>query len=236
MRALTHPSQSIRQSPWSANISPSNQEFPSISRNPNFQYCFKTSRHLFLSWNRLSGTPSHHIFKILYFQLYLGLANLLFPLGLRTKTLYAFHLSAIRATCPSHITARSLSQYNLSSLCCSNSYCQSPALYSPALTNVLPMVRSSARDSQRFTVSVNVEPQKKVNFKLTYEELLTRKLGTYRHVVNLDPGQIVNDLKVTTRIEESSNITTLKVPALRTSNEIVEDPSGKHGLKTASLL
>jgi len=83
----------------------------------------------------------------------------------------------------------------------------------------------NARDSQRFTVSVNVEPQKKVNFKLTYEELLNRKLGTYRHVINLDPGQIVNDLKVTTRIEESSNITTLKVPALRMSNEILEDPS-----------
>jgi len=83
-------------------------------------------------------------------------------------------------------------------------------------------------------VSVNVEPQKKVNFKLTYEELLNRKLGTYRHVINLDPGQIVNDLKVTTRIEESSNIMTLKVPALRMSNEILEDPSGKHSLNTVS--
>jgi hypothetical protein len=83
-------------------------------------------------------------------------------------------------------------------------------------------------------VSVNVEPQKKVNFKLTYEELLSRQLGTYKHVINLDPGQIVNDLKVTTRIEECSNITTLKVPALRMSNEILEDPSGTHGIKTAS--
>ena len=131
-------------------------------------------------------------------------------------------------------TTRSHSQYNVGRLCCSNSHCQSSAPYSPALTNVLPMVRSSARDSQRFTVSVNVEPQKEVNFKLTYEELLNRKLGTYKHVINLDPGQIVNDLKVTTRIEESSNITTLKVPALRMSNEILEDPSGKHSLNTAS--
>jgi hypothetical protein len=83
-------------------------------------------------------------------------------------------------------------------------------------------------------VSVNVEPQKKVNFKLTYEELLSRKLGSYKQVINLDPGQIVDDLKVTTRIEESSNITTLKVPALRMSNEILDDPSGKHGIRTAS--
>jgi hypothetical protein len=89
------------------------------------------------------------------------------------------------------------------------------------------MVPSSARDSQRFTASLNVEPQKIVHFKLTYEELLSRKLGTYRHVINLDPGQIVSVLKVTTRIEESSNITTLKVPELRLSNEIVEGESGK---------
>jgi hypothetical protein len=83
-------------------------------------------------------------------------------------------------------------------------------------------------------VSVNVEPQKKVNFKLTYEELLSRKLGTYKHAINLDPGQIVSDLKVTTRIEEPSNITTLRVPALGMSNEVLEDPSGKNGIKTAS--
>jgi hypothetical protein len=71
-----------------------------------------------------------------------------------------------------------------------------------------------------------VEPQKKINFKLTYEELLARQLGTYKHVINLDPGQIVNDLKVTTRISESNNITILRVPALRTSNEILEQPAG----------
>jgi hypothetical protein len=72
-----------------------------------------------------------------------------------------------------------------------------------------------------------VEPHKKIDFTLSYEELLSRHLGTYRHVLNLDPGQIVRDLRVTTRISESSNITSLRVPALRTSNEISEDPSGK---------
>ncbi|XP_023709353.1 inter-alpha-trypsin inhibitor heavy chain H4 isoform X1 [Cryptotermes secundus] len=86
-------------------------------------------------------------------------------------------------------------------------------------------VALSTRDSQRFAVSVNVEPHKKIDFRLTYEELLGRRLGTYRHVLNLDPGQIVQDLRVTTRISESSNITSLRVPALRTSNEILDDPS-----------
>jgi hypothetical protein len=86
---------------------------------------------------------------------------------------------------------------------------------------------SSARDSKRFALSVNVEPQRKIDFKLTYEEVLSRQLGTYKHVINLDPGQIVNDLKVTTRINESCNITMLRVPALRTSNDILEQPSGE---------
>ncbi|XP_069689610.1 inter-alpha-trypsin inhibitor heavy chain H4-like [Periplaneta americana] len=86
-------------------------------------------------------------------------------------------------------------------------------------------VALSARDSKRFTVSVNIEPQKKVNFKLTYEELLARELGTYKHVVSLDPGQIVRELSVVTRIKESSNITTLRVPALRLSNEILTTES-----------
>lgn len=75
---------------------------------------------------------------------------------------------------------------------------------------------------------MNVEPHQKIDFELTYEELLSRRLGTYRHVLNLDPGQIVQDLRVTTRISESSNITSLRVPALRTSNEIFDDPSGEH--------
>ncbi|XP_069689624.1 inter-alpha-trypsin inhibitor heavy chain H4-like isoform X3 [Periplaneta americana] len=86
-------------------------------------------------------------------------------------------------------------------------------------------VALSARDSNRFTVSVNVEPHKKVTFNLTYDELLKRTLGVYKNVINLDPGQIVQDLSVEVHINESADITTLNVPALRTSNEIDADPS-----------
>lgn len=35
-----------------------------------------------------------------------------------------------------------------------------------------------------------MEPQNKVSFNLTYEELLTRKLGLYDHVITLNPGQV----------------------------------------------
>lgn len=53
-----------------------------------------------------------------------------------------------------------------------------------------PFCVGSARDSNSFTVSLNVEAQNKVSFNLTYEELLTRKLGQYEHVVTLNPGQV----------------------------------------------
>lgn len=49
----------------------------------------------------------------------------------------------------------------------------------------------SARDSNRFTVDVSVPATQKATFNLTYEELLSRKVGVYNHVLNLNPGQIV---------------------------------------------
>lgn len=97
--------------------------------------------------------------------------------------------------------------------------------YSVSDTNLMPPY--SARNSNRFTVSVNVEPQKKATFNLTYEELLTRKLGLYNHVINLQPGQEVKDLQVQVLISESRNITILRVPEVRSSNEIDPDQDKK---------
>lgn len=54
----------------------------------------------------------------------------------------------------------------------------------------------SARNSNRFTVSVNVESQAKAAFYLTYEELLKRKQGRYELIVNIHPGQPIDDLSV----------------------------------------
>lgn len=97
--------------------------------------------------------------------------------------------------------------------------------YSVSDINLMPPY--SARNSNRFTVSVNVEPQKKATFNLTYEELLTRKLGLYNHVINLQPGQEVKDLQVRVLISESRNITILQVPEVRSSNEIDPDQDKK---------
>ena len=54
----------------------------------------------------------------------------------------------------------------------------------------------SARDSNKFTVSVNVEAESKVTFNLTYEQLLNRKLGIYENIINLQPGQVSTKLSI----------------------------------------
>jgi Vault protein inter-alpha-trypsin. len=89
----------------------------------------------------------------------------------------------------------------------------------------------SKRDSNVFTVSVSVDARRKVTFNLTYEELLVRSLGTYHHVINIDPGQVVLDMSVRVTIQESSRISYLQVPVFRTTNEVLEDISGKQKLK-----
>ncbi|XP_050533848.1 inter-alpha-trypsin inhibitor heavy chain H3-like [Daktulosphaira vitifoliae] len=81
-------------------------------------------------------------------------------------------------------------------------------------------VEQNARDSNQFTVSLNVEAEHKVTFNLTYDQLLLRKLGVYPNVININPGQVVKKLMVIVDIEEASNITTLEVPDLKTTNEI----------------
>lgn len=67
----------------------------------------------------------------------------------------------------------------------------------------------SARNSNRFTISLNVEPHLKVTFFLTYEELLQRRNGQYELVLNIHPGQVVQNLRVevTTPIFENVSFT-----------------------------
>lgn len=103
-------------------------------------------------------------------------------------------------------------------------------------------VSANARDSNRFDVSVNVEPQKKAAFYLNYEELLQRQNEQYEIVINIHPGQPVRDLQVDVcnnykiklkillyqmitfqvNIRESAPLRFVKTPALRSGNEIKE--------------
>ncbi|XP_072935766.1 inter-alpha-trypsin inhibitor heavy chain H4-like isoform X2 [Epargyreus clarus] len=81
-------------------------------------------------------------------------------------------------------------------------------------------VAAKARDSNHFTVSVNVEPSSIVVFNLTYEELLVRRNGVYNHAINLHPGALVPKMQVTVHIKEAEKISALRVPEIRTGNEV----------------
>ncbi|KAK5647081.1 hypothetical protein RI129_005545 [Pyrocoelia pectoralis] len=84
-------------------------------------------------------------------------------------------------------------------------------------------VAVNARDSNRFTVSVNIRPEEKAAFYLTYEQFLVRKNELYEQVINIHPGQPVKNLGVQVVISESRKITNLKAPPLRSGNEIGTD-------------
>ena len=58
---------------------------------------------------------------------------------------------------------------------------------------------SVGRTLEDFKTSVTVAAHSKVTFELTYEELLSRRLGKYELLINAQPGQIVKDFKVRER-------------------------------------
>ena len=86
-------------------------------------------------------------------------------------------------------------------------------------------VAVSARDSNKFSVSANVESEGKAAFYLTYEQLLKRQNGLYEQIINIHPGQPVKDLTVEVVINESRKITHLRTPPLRSGNEITTEQS-----------
>merc|ERR1719445_1575965 len=90
------------------------------------------------------------------------------------------------------------------------------------------IINKDIRDSNIFTVTTNIEPGAKVIFKLTYEELLERNSGKYEHFINIDPKQLVDDLKVEVFINESLPISSIFVPELIQSNEIDFIGSGEN--------
>lgn len=82
--------------------------------------------------------------------------------------------------------------------------------------NICP---SRPRNTNRFSVEVNVGAQEKVVFNLTYQELLKRKRGSYEHVIYINPKQIVADFQIHVSIEESRELTEVRVPPIRNELE-----------------
>ncbi|XP_045761386.1 inter-alpha-trypsin inhibitor heavy chain H3-like [Maniola jurtina] len=81
-------------------------------------------------------------------------------------------------------------------------------------------VATKARDSNHFTIKFNLEGRSNATYRLTYEELLVRRNGVYNHAINLLPGALVPKMDVVVHIKESQKISVLRVPELRTGNEI----------------
>ncbi|XP_026775986.3 inter-alpha-trypsin inhibitor heavy chain H6 isoform X1 [Pangasianodon hypophthalmus] len=79
------------------------------------------------------------------------------------------------------------------------------------------LVATKEREIEKFRVAVSVPPGVHMHFSLTYEELLTRRLGRYELALGLRPGQPVQNLSVDVSIAERSEISFIKVLPLRTS-------------------
>ncbi|XP_045472691.1 inter-alpha-trypsin inhibitor heavy chain H4-like isoform X2 [Harmonia axyridis] len=84
-------------------------------------------------------------------------------------------------------------------------------------------VAINARDSNKFTVSINIMPESKAIFYLTYEELLSRQKGLYDIVINLRPGQPVDEMEAQVNINETRPLTTVITPSLRSGNELTKN-------------
>lgn len=58
------------------------------------------------------------------------------------------------------------------------------------------MSRASGRTMEQFTIHLTIGPQSKATFRLTYEEVLKRKLKQYEIVIKVKPKQLVHHFEV----------------------------------------
>ncbi|XP_048403774.1 inter-alpha-trypsin inhibitor heavy chain H3a [Stegostoma tigrinum] len=75
------------------------------------------------------------------------------------------------------------------------------------------LVKASGRKMEKFKVSVNIGPTKKVTFELTYEELLKRHLGKYEMQIRVKPKQLVKHFQIDVHVFEPQGIAFLDFDA-----------------------
>uniref|UniRef100_A0A8B9HMT6 Inter-alpha-trypsin inhibitor heavy chain family member 6 n=1 Tax=Astyanax mexicanus TaxID=7994 RepID=A0A8B9HMT6_ASTMX len=93
------------------------------------------------------------------------------------------------------------------------------------------LVATKEREIEKFRVAVSVPPGVQMSFSLTFEELLTRRLGRYELVLGLRPGQPVQNLSLNVTIAERPGISFIKVLPLRTtpsSTHVQQNPHCAH--------
>uniref|UniRef100_A0A914W5Z2 Uncharacterized protein n=1 Tax=Plectus sambesii TaxID=2011161 RepID=A0A914W5Z2_9BILA len=74
-------------------------------------------------------------------------------------------------------------------------------------------VRKNPRATNVFEISINLAAHSKINFNLTYQEVLRRVHGVYKHIINVHPNQPVDDVQVDVLIAERDPISLIHVPA-----------------------
>ncbi|XP_065096986.1 inter-alpha-trypsin inhibitor heavy chain H3-like [Paramisgurnus dabryanus] len=82
------------------------------------------------------------------------------------------------------------------------------------------LIKSVGRTLEEFKTSVNVAALSKVTFELTYEELLKRRLGKYKLLINAQPMQTVADFKIDIHIHEKPGISFLEVTGGLSTNDL----------------
>lgn len=58
------------------------------------------------------------------------------------------------------------------------------------------MSRASGRTMEQFTIHLTIGPRSKATFRLTYEEVLKRRLMQYDIVIKVKPKQLVHHFEV----------------------------------------
>ncbi|KAJ8396998.1 hypothetical protein AAFF_G00010520 [Aldrovandia affinis] len=89
------------------------------------------------------------------------------------------------------------------------------------------LVATKEREVEKFRVAVSVPSGTRLSFSLTYEELLSRRLGQYELVLGLRPGQPVHNLSLEVSVAERSGISFIQVLPLRTSRLLSNTVSGE---------
>lgn len=58
--------------------------------------------------------------------------------------------------------------------------------------------RANSQDMETFKTEVHVPPGSNIEFELHYQEMMHRKLGSYQHMLHLQPGRLVPHFQVRT--------------------------------------
>lgn len=96
-------------------------------------------------------------------------------------------------------------------------------------------VSSPEPEVEVFRTAVNIPGRNRAVFLLTYEQLLQRRLGRYRHVTSLRPLQLVSRLSLDVTIADHAPITDLEVLPLQSSRTSSSSSNSPSGSKTAGL-